>query len=204
MPLFLLRHGETLLNVKNRYQGQSDSDLTETGIGQARANGGLLADLIADTSQVHFVSSPLGRTLATSEIICKTLGIHFDTIQTDPRLMEIKFGAWQEMTEFEIEGEYSGQWEQHLTGPTRFTVPGGGESYDDLFARVDDWLDDTGKFWAGDTIWIAVSHGLLGSVIRGRYLGFDVQNIRALERPHDKIYELGNGRVISHGPEGGK
>jgi len=204
MPLFLLRHGETLFNVEGRYQGQNDSELTKNGEQQALQNSKMLTELISDISQIHFVSSPLGRTLATSEIICKTLGIHFNTIQTDPRLMEIKFGAWQEMTQFEIENEYPGQWEQHIAGPTSFVIPGGGESYDDLFARVDDWLDDTGKFWAGDAIWVAVSHGLLGSVIRGRYLGLDVHNIRTLERPHDKIYELGNGHVTSHGPEGGK
>jgi len=75
MPLFLLRHGQTVFNVAGRYQGQNDSNLTEIGVQQARRNGEILAARINDISRLHFVSSPLGRTLATSELICKTLGI---------------------------------------------------------------------------------------------------------------------------------
>jgi len=204
MPLFLLRHGETVFNVAGRYQGQNDSELTKKGEQQVRQNGGVLSELIGDVSRVHFISSPLGRTLATSEIICKTLGIQFDTIHTDPRLMEMNYGSWQGLSEVEIDQEYPGLWEKRDADPAAFVIPGGGESYDDLFARVDGWLKETCRFWDNGAVWIAVSHGGTGSVIRGRYLGLDVHDIRALERPHDKLYELGNGDVISHGPESGR
>ncbi len=201
MPLFLLRHGETVFNVAGRYQGQNDSELTKNGLRQARQNGQLLAELIEDTKHVHFVSSPLGRTLVTSEIICKALGIGFEDIRTDDRLMEMNYGAWQGMTAAEIDQEYPGQWQTRVDNPADFVIPGGGESYDALSARVDGWLDETRKHWDGDAVWIAVSHGGTGSVVRGRYLGLDVHEIRALDRPHDQFFELSNGQVILHGPE---
>ncbi len=201
MPLFLLRHGETVFNVAGRFQGQNNSDLTQLGKQQAHKNGQLLGSMIENVAGIHFVSSPLGRTLATSEIICKSLGISIDTINTDERIMEMNFGAWQGMTEFEIDEEFPGEWDKRSANPATFTPPGAGESYNDLFDRVDSWLDETRDYWENGAIWVAVSHGGTGAVIRGRYLGLDVGQIRALARPHDEFYELSLGQVKSHGTD---
>jgi broad specificity phosphatase PhoE len=199
MPLYLLRHGETVFNVAGRYQGQNDSDLTPRGIQQARNNGCVLSALLNDLTNVQFVSSPLGRTLKTSEIICETLGVDFNSVTTDDRVMEMNYGAWQGMTDLEIEHEYPGFSTRRLKNPSTFNIPGGGESYNDLIARVDSWLDHTREYWESDRVWVVVSHGGTGSVIRGRYLGLDVPQIRALPRPHDQFYELRHGQIRVHG-----
>lgn len=36
MKLILLRHGESLLNLKNKFTGWTDVDLTDKGIDEAR------------------------------------------------------------------------------------------------------------------------------------------------------------------------
>jgi len=198
VPLYLLRHGETVDNVAGRFQGQNDSELTEVGRQQARDNGRVLNSLIAPATDLKFVSSPLGRTQKTSRIICTRLGRLFDSVETDPRLMEMHYGAWQGMTEFEIEQEYPGQWESWNRQPATYPIPGGGESYDQLFQRVDDWLEDTGVHWQGEAAWIAVSHGGIGSVICGRYLGLPLAEMRQLARPHDRFYELHKGQITTH------
>lgn len=51
--IYLLRHGETVLNAAARYQGQEDSPLTERGVDQANLMAGLLSREIAGNEK-HF------------------------------------------------------------------------------------------------------------------------------------------------------
>lgn len=201
MPLFLFRHGETVFNVAGRFQGQNDSPLTDRGISQARTNASRLSALIKDSKHIHFVSSPLGRTLKTSEHICHILGLDTAAIQTDKRLMEMNYGAWQGLTVAEIEQEYPGLWAQRNAEPDTFKIPGNGESYEDVNKRIDDWLSETRNAWDQDRVWIVVSHGGTGSVIRGRYLGLSTQETRGLERPHDCFYEFKDHTIAEHWDE---
>ena len=41
--IYLIRHGQTELNLQGRYQGRSDSPLTPLGLAQAEAVGRRLA-----------------------------------------------------------------------------------------------------------------------------------------------------------------
>ncbi len=198
MSLFLIRHGETKFNVAGRFQGQNDSGLTERGVLQARANAVEIARRSGQATNLHFVSSPLGRTLKTSQLVCEVLGFPFAQVQTDDRLKEMHYGAWQGMTEFEIDQEYPGLWAARNKQPDTFKIPGDGESYNDLYHRIDDWLDETRALWDGEATWIVVSHGGTGSVIRGRYLGLTTQETRNLPRPHACIYEFKGGTISEH------
>jgi bisphosphoglycerate-dependent phosphoglycerate mutase len=64
IELFLVRHGETQWNVENRFQGQLDSPLTETGIRQAEQLGKALAGIPFD----DIISSDLGRAIHTANL----------------------------------------------------------------------------------------------------------------------------------------
>ena len=59
---YIMRHGETVFNVRKKIQGWCDSPLTENGINQAKA----AYDLIKDIPFDHYYSS-------TSERCCDTL-----------------------------------------------------------------------------------------------------------------------------------
>lgn len=63
--LYLMRHGETLFNVKRRIQGSCDSPLTENGINQARKASRYFKDIKID----YAYSSTAERSSDTLEIV---------------------------------------------------------------------------------------------------------------------------------------
>src|SRR5690606_2523579 len=90
----LLRHGQTEFNAERRIQGQCDSALTPLGREQARGLGLLLRGALAGEGAFEMVCSPLGRTVATAEIVREHAGIAAPLV-TDPMLMEIGCGSWE-------------------------------------------------------------------------------------------------------------
>ena len=88
-----LRHGESVGNAEDRFQGHADYPLTGKGDAQARS--------LADRWQVEGVTfdqciaSPLLRACQTAEIICATLKI---PLQVDPDWMEINTGLVSGLT----------------------------------------------------------------------------------------------------------
>ncbi|MFJ7728620.1 phosphoglycerate mutase family protein [Neobacillus sp. NPDC097160] len=61
--IYLIRHGETVLNTQGRYQGELDSPLTQDGIEQVKNISKLLKLVIDEPNEYEIISSPLGRTL---------------------------------------------------------------------------------------------------------------------------------------------
>ena len=94
--LFLTRHGETEWNIEGRMQGWGDSPLTELGIKQAE----WLKDRMSDTKIDVIYTSPAGRAKRTAEIIRGDREIE---IIEDERLQEIKWGAWECLSQEEIQ-----------------------------------------------------------------------------------------------------
>src|SRR5207248_10883393 len=84
--ILLARHGETVFNVEGRWQGQSDSPLTERGLAQARE----LARALADEPIAAVYSSDLGRAVDTAAEVAK---LHHLAVTTDARRREIATGA---------------------------------------------------------------------------------------------------------------
>lgn len=83
----LLRHGESVGNVEDRFQGQVDFPLTERGIRQAQA----LAERWLREGRVfdRCISSPLQRARQTAEIICAALNV---PLEFDDDWMELNNG----------------------------------------------------------------------------------------------------------------
>lgn len=113
--LYVMRHGETLFNKKQKIQGWCDSPLTEMGIAQAKAAGKLIKDVPFD----HYYSS-------TQERACDTLeyavghDVHYERLKG---LKERNFGL------FEGETEYINPiWKEDF-------------GYDDLFPHYDGELE---------------------------------------------------------------
>ncbi len=89
-PLYhitFLRHGESVGNLENRFQGHADFPLTETGRAQARA----LAERWQAEGRAfdRVFSSPLARARETAEIVCAALNA---PLELDPEWMEINNG----------------------------------------------------------------------------------------------------------------
>ncbi len=92
-----LRHGESVGNAEERFQGQSDFPLTEAGRVQARS----LAERWSK-EQIKFdlaVTSPLVRAKETAEIITLKLNV---PLELDPIWMERDNGAMSGLTREEV------------------------------------------------------------------------------------------------------
>ena len=86
MKLYILRHGETDLNVQGRLQGWLDAPLNENGVRAAAETGRALREIRFDRA----ISSPLRRALETARLILAE-NAGQPPVETDGRLREISF-----------------------------------------------------------------------------------------------------------------
>lgn len=101
---------------------------------------------------------------------------------------EVSLGAWDGLRQIDIDAGWPGRLDGANAFDWFFRAPDG-EGYDTAVARASDWLDNlTG-------VVIAVSHGLLGRIIRGTYLGLSKDETLVLPVPHDVIWHLTDGEV---------
>lgn len=118
MRLYCIRHGQSIYNAEGRIQGQVDIPLSELGIAQGDAAGQALADRPIDV----VFSSPLRRALTTAERIARSRDL---PLRTDPRLMEIHVGVFQERTADEVARDYPEELKRWRSENLDFVVPGG-------------------------------------------------------------------------------
>ena len=92
MPtLVLLRHGQSQWNLENRFTGWWDVDLTEKGIGEARAAGQLLAAKGHDFDRCF--TSFQTRAIRTLNIVLEEMGRLWLPVTKDWRLNERHYGG---------------------------------------------------------------------------------------------------------------
>ena len=104
--IYVARHGETDWNREGRYQGQRESQLTETGIAQADA----LADALSRKGVTRVIASPLARCVETARPLAQRLGI---AVETDRDLIEIAHGTWEGRLRSAIERDEPAQMPQN-------------------------------------------------------------------------------------------
>lgn len=132
LELWLVRHGETMWNRERRMQGHSDVPLSDVGVKQAEH---LAARLARHTFDVVYASD-LQRAFQTARIV-----VPEQEIRVDARLREINLGRFEGKVWADIPAEEQPLILQWYRGPVDARVPGG-ESNDDLYARVKAWLAD--------------------------------------------------------------
>ena len=186
--IYLTRHGQTEWNLEGRMQGRMESMLTPLGLRQAEAMADLLGDLVkrGPPAAWRLVSSPSGRARATAEAIARRLSL---PIELDERLSEIGCGEWEGRLRHEIAHVHP---ERFASREWLFGAPGG-ESFEDVWARVASWLADQPPEPQRRTI--AVSHGVAGRLLRGAYAGLGRQQTLNQDVPQDAIYRLVGGAI---------
>jgi broad specificity phosphatase PhoE len=183
VTLYLVRHGETDWNRAQRYQGQRDIPLNETGRAQARRNGASLKKLQPAISAADFVSSPLSRAVETMEILRFEMDLDPLAYRRDSRLLELNYGHWEGhlasgLADIDPHGVAA-----KAQDPFGWR-PRGGESYADLMVRISVWLETIEH----DTV--AITHGGVSRVARGAVLPLDTRDVPTLDVPQDKILVL--------------
>lgn len=149
--ILLVRHGETTWNQENRWQGQADVPLSESGRAQAR----LLAQrLLADGRQVHAIyASDLSRAFETAEILSESLRI---PPTPDSGWREMNIGVWSGLTTAEVIARHAVEWERLRAGED---LPrGGGETFAQFQGRLLESAQRLAQRHAGEQI-VIVTHG---------------------------------------------
>lgn len=164
---FIARHGETVFNAAGRMQGDAPhTPLTRAGFAQADEMGALLRARLGPKPALTLWASPAGRALQTLAVIAEHLELDWHQARADSRLREIDIGGWSGRLYAEIAAEAG-----PILDPAAglFTCrPPGGESYDEVAARLRSWLDDSGGE-EGDRL--VVMHGMSSRVLRGLLTG---------------------------------
>jgi broad specificity phosphatase PhoE len=144
--------------VSGQHTGRTDLPLLDLGRTQASEVGLRVRDLVgADTPAVY--SSPLRRALETAELI---LGPN-DSVIVDDRLREFDYGEYEGLTTPQI----------HETRPgwTVFDGCPGGETVEDVEARVDSFLADVRGDGDGVSTVVLFAHGHLLRILGARAIG---------------------------------
>jgi alpha-ribazole phosphatase len=134
MKIFLVRHGITVWNMEHRYQGQSDTELSEEGEKQARK----AAEYLKEQNLQAIYSSDLSRCLQTARIINEQ--VKLDLI-VEPRFKEISFGIWEGLTIEEAGEKYPDLVHDWYHNTLDFQVPEG-ENFAQVMARAGQALDE--------------------------------------------------------------
>jgi len=182
LTLSLVRHGVTEHTSGGKLAGGGTpgAPLSKVGLRMAKAAGLALQqihEIWADIPAVsEILASPMIRTQQTAAQIGARLGL---PIRTDPRLREIEFGDWHELTMAEIEQRWPGQPKEYFKGTFR---PPNGESYFDTAQREAPVVAELLRTHIGANVAI-VSHAVAIRAILGPALGLAVENWARLRIP---------------------
>lgn len=144
--LLVLRHGQSLWNVEERWQGRADIPLSDEGVRQAALAANVLGsfELIA--------SSHLERARHTASIIAEHLGV--GPVEVDERLQETHVGPWEGLTRTEIEERWPGYLQERRK-------PEGFESDEDILERMSGAFLDIGQRCQNGTALIVSHSGVI-------------------------------------------
>lgn len=157
--LALIRHGPTAYTETRRIQGRADVPLSEAG----RALVGSYT-IPADLHGFRWLTSPLTRARETAEMIVG------EDVTTDPRLMEMDWGAWEGRSLSELRTELGAAMRENEDRGWDFS-PQDGETPREVFDRLRGWLRELSEE-AVDTA--AVTHKGVIRVITATALAWNM------------------------------
>jgi broad specificity phosphatase PhoE len=157
-----------VFNVEGRWQGQSNSPLTERGLAQARELGRALAN--EPVAAVY--SSDLGRAMDTAAEVAAP---HALEVHKEPLLREIDVGGWTGKNRAEINAAYPGGLAVWDTKPGGMRLPGG-ETLHEVQTRALSFFAERFVSHADQTI-VVISHGAVGQTILIQAMGGVVDDL---------------------------
>ena len=149
MVLYVVRHGQTDKNKYGLVQGQTEADLNEDGINEARKLQSMISELNIDV----VISSPLRRAKDTAKIITNDKF----PVNTDDRLIERDWGM--------CEGAHIDQvdtvkcWNLFLN-----TDDNGIEKVKDLLMRVSEFLEDIKVRYSDKNVLVVTHSAILRAI----------------------------------------
>lgn len=184
----LVRHGQTEWNRFERFRGRVDIDLDETGLRQAEA----VAGQVAQWEVKAIYSSPLKRAMTTAQIIAKRLGLEVQPLEG---INDMDFGRWQGLCIAEVREQYPELFDLWRFSPERLKIPEG-ETLDEVRSRVVACVDEVAAKHDGETVAV-VSHRVVCKVLLCHLLGLDNSHFWQIGQDATAInlFEVWDGRV---------
>jgi broad specificity phosphatase PhoE len=162
-----------VFNVEGRWQGQSDSPLTERGVAQARE----LALAVRHEPVAAVYSSDLGRSMSTAQAVADVHGL---PPVGDARLREIAVGDWTGRTRPEIQALYADLLEGWVHRPWAIRLPDG-ETLREAQARALAFFSEVMNAHLGQTV-VVIAHGAIGQAILVHAMGRPIEDLWLEER----------------------
>ena len=165
--LYLVRHGETVDNVNQIMQGQTQGQLTENGIRQAEE----VRDNMALEDFAAIIASDLKRSVDTANVIAEPH--HLEVVQT-PLLRERDWGGFTGRYIPELKGE---KWPDDI------------ETLENLLSRAGEFIAYVKKTYPGKKV-LAVGHGIVNKAIQAVYYGKQMSEVQRMTNAEVRILEL--------------
>ena len=188
--LIVIRHGETIDNLRGVAQGWRDSELSPRGKAQVER----VAERVRDFAPDVLFCSTLPRAITTATVIGKRIGL--EPIQLDD-LREMNCGDWEGVSFVEVRQKDPELFRRWSTDPHE-PCPGG-ESYGDVRARIERALEAIRARVNGQPSTVAiVSHGTAIRLLATHLLALPLDAARhfAQENAAVNVFEFRGGRWV--------
>ncbi len=179
MDIILVRHGQTQWNQVERFRGQVDVALNETGLAQAEATARRIA---SQWKPQAVFSSPLSRAMVTAQTIAAPFSL---TAHALPGLMDVNFGAWQGLSLEQARENWPDQINNYIHRTDQVVIPGGGslaETQATALIAIEKIVDD----FPGGTV-VLVSHTVVNRLVLLGVLGLGLDHFWAIQQDNCAI-----------------
>lgn len=186
MKIIFARHGETVFGTEGRFEGLSNSPLTEKGKEQIIK----LGEFCKRNNIKQIFASPIERSKVTASEISKVCKREIKFLDI---LKEICYGEWEQKSKI-IHSTSSGQnsklWTERKENLFKFVSPGiykghKGESYEMLFKRLKPFFE---KLKKGSKTTIIVAHQGVMKCAKKYFENIDDNAFNNLSFPNNYVY----------------
>ena len=165
--LYLVRHGETVDNANQIMQGQTQGELNENGLRQARE----LSESWKDREIDVVLASDLKRSMDTARIIAEP---HQLEVLTTPLLRERDWGS------------FTGRFIPSLKGEV---WPDDIETLENLLSRAGEFITYVKTTFPGKKV-LAVGHGIINKAIQAVYYKKPMSEVQRMMNAEVRVLEL--------------
>ena len=165
--LYLVRHGETVDNANQIMQGQTQGELNENGVQQAREFSEQWKNKEIDI----ILASDLKRSIDTARIIAEP---HQLEVLTTPLLRERDWGSFTGRFIPDLKGEV---WPDDI------------ETLENLLSRAGEFIAYVKQTFPGKKV-LAVGHGIINKAIQSYYYQKPMNEMQRMQNAEVRILEL--------------
>ena len=184
MEIYFVRHGQTVWNVEKRFQGLSDSPLTELGITQAKLLGEKLKDIKFD----KFYSTSLKRAYDTANYI---KGNRKQKVEIFDDFVEISMGDMEGIKQEDFKKLYPEQVKNFFFNQLEYDPSSfGGESFLEVRERVIRGLNKFIELNKNYERVLVVSHGATLKTLLHYISGKDISTLSDEVIPKNTSYTI--------------